>query len=281
EATRIGQHPYPGLADGLALRAHRRVAAAERRPVGGDPDDREPPRLEPGDLRVQDAGARQEFLGPELVGAGGRARDDVGDAESEAEQPLLLIGPEDALGEAGAVQGGPEAVPGPGEVVPGGGGVQARVDARERDARAGRDDVGYRRVPGRVKISLRRARPSRRRGRRHEMRSLSGLSSDCPATGTPSCSTSQIRAGSARRHGSRTGSPSTMIRSAILPVSTVPMSSPNPRASAAVLVAAVRASAAVSPWCTIRWISSPAATFMSLPSAMLTPALLAARMLAA
>src|SRR5207249_10982032 len=105
--------------DGLALRAHRRVAAAERRPVRGDPDDREAPRPQPGDLCCQDAGAREELLGTKLVRAGGGARDDVGDAEPEAEQLLLLIGPEDALGEAGVVQGRPEAVAGPGEVKPG------------------------------------------------------------------------------------------------------------------------------------------------------------------
>jgi predicted PurR-regulated permease PerM len=45
-------------------------------------------------------------------------------------------------GEAGAVQGRPEAVARPGEVVSGGGGVQPRVDAGEQDAQAGSDDVG-------------------------------------------------------------------------------------------------------------------------------------------
>src|SRR5215475_559997 len=241
ETARIGQDPQPGLPHGLVLRAHRRVAAAERRAVRGDPNDREPAGLEPGDLRAQDAGARQELLGTKLVRSGSGTGDDVGDAEPEAKQLLLLIRPEQALGEAGAVQGRPEAVPRPGEVVAGGGGVQARVDAGEYDAQAGRDDIGDRPVPGRVEIGPGGSRRGRHR-RCHEIRSLNGISSACPATGTPSCSTSQIRAGSERRCGSWSGSPSTMTRSAILPVSTVPTNSPRPSASAAVLVAAVRAS---------------------------------------
>src|SRR5215470_1403873 len=128
------------------------MRAAERRPVGGHPDDREPAWLQSGDLFVQYVRALDEFLGAELLRAGGGARDDVGDAEPEAEQLLLLVGPEDALGEAGAVQGRPEAVPGPGEVVPGGGGVEARVDASEHDPQAGRYDIGDRPVPGRAEV---------------------------------------------------------------------------------------------------------------------------------
>src|SRR2546421_258724 len=158
EPAGVGQHPYPGLPDGPVLRAHRRVAAAERRPVGGDPHDREPAWLQSGDLFVQYGSALDELLGAELVRAGGGARDDVGDAEPEGEQLLLLIGPEHAPGEAGAVQGRPEAVPGPGEVVPGGGGVQAGVDASEQHAQAGRDDIGDRPVPRRVEVGLRRTR---------------------------------------------------------------------------------------------------------------------------
>ena len=90
-----------------------------------------------------------------------------------------------------------------------------------------------------------------------------------------------MRPGSESSCGSASGSPSTMIRSASLPSVTVPMCSSRSSASAAVLVAATRAWAGVSPWCTIRWISRPAARLMSLPSAILTPACRAARMLAA
>src|SRR4249919_1936316 len=117
--------------------------------------------LQSGDLFVQYGSALDELLGAELVRAGGGARDDVGDAEPKAEQLLLLIGPEDAPGEAGAVQGRPEAVAGPGEVVPGGGGVQAGVDAREHHTQAGRDDVGNRPVPRRVEVRWRRTRRAR------------------------------------------------------------------------------------------------------------------------
>ena len=69
-----------------------------------------------------------------------------------------------------------------------------------------------------------------------------GLASNWPPTGTPSCRTSQIRSGSLSSRGSASGSPSTTIRSASLPSATVPMCSSRPSASAAVLVAATRAS---------------------------------------
>ena len=95
ETAGVGQHPYLGVPDGRVLRAHRRVAVAERRPVGGDPHDREPAWLQSRDLFVQYGSALDELLGAELVRAGGGARDDVGDAEPEAEQLLLLVGPEE------------------------------------------------------------------------------------------------------------------------------------------------------------------------------------------
>src|SRR6266851_555063 len=110
---------------------------------------------------------------------------------------------------------------------------------------------------------------------------LTSLSRARPATGTPSCSTSQILLVSVSRCGSPSGSPSTISRSASLPSSTVPMCSARPSASAAVLVAAVSASRGLSPWRIIRWISSPVPKATSLPSAILTPASRAARMLVA
>src|SRR5436190_270752 len=127
---------------------------------------REPAWLKPRDLFVQYVSALDELLRAQFVRAGGGARDDVGDAEPEAEQLFLLVGPEDAAGEAGAVQSGPEAVPGPREMVSGGGGVQAGVDAREHHPQAGRDDIGDRPVPRRVEVALRRTRRAHR-GFRH------------------------------------------------------------------------------------------------------------------
>ena len=170
EPARIGQHPQPGVPGGELLRSQAGPRPAERRPVGGDADHRQPPRAQPRGLGQQRRAAVAQFLRGELVGPGGGAVDDVGDAQAQAEQLLLLVGPQLARGETGLVQGRPEAVPRPGEVVPGGGGVQAGVDPGEQDAQAGRDDVGDGQLPGRGQLGRRRAGAGRGRSPAAETR---------------------------------------------------------------------------------------------------------------
>src|ERR1035438_110105 len=90
----VGQHPHAGAAEGLVLRSHTGAGAAKRRPVGGDADDRQPAGTQPPDLGGQLAAAFAQLVRAQLVRAGGGAGDDVGDAEPDVQQLLLLIGAE-------------------------------------------------------------------------------------------------------------------------------------------------------------------------------------------
>src|ERR1035438_5571455 len=83
-----------GSAEGLVLRSHTGAGAAKRRPVGGDADDRQPAGTQPPDLGGQLAAAFAQLVRAQLVRAGGGAGDDVGDAEPDVQQLLLLIGAE-------------------------------------------------------------------------------------------------------------------------------------------------------------------------------------------
>src|SRR6185369_5788701 len=65
----------------------------------------------------------------------------VGDAEPERRQQPVLVRRQPPRREAGAVQGGPEAVARAGEVVAALGRQQRRVDAAEQDAQTGAEDV--------------------------------------------------------------------------------------------------------------------------------------------
>src|ERR1700730_2367126 len=158
EATGIGQHPYLDAAEGLILWSHTGARAAERRPVGGDTDDRQPPGTQPRGLRAQRATALAQLLRAQFVRPGRGAGDDVGEAEPEVEKLFLLVRTQQARRERGPVRRRSEAVPRAGEVVPGGGGVQARVDAREQHPQVGRRDIGDRPVSGRRQVSRRRPR---------------------------------------------------------------------------------------------------------------------------
>src|SRR3984885_1040533 len=105
EATWVRQHPQSGGARGPGLGPKSGAGLPESRPVGGDADDRQPPRAEALGLLQQLAAALAQFIIGELVGARGGPGDDVGDAESQAEQLLLLVGPQLARGESGPVEG--------------------------------------------------------------------------------------------------------------------------------------------------------------------------------
>lgn len=68
----------------------------------------------------------------QLIGAGGGAVDDVGDAKLEVEQFITFEGREKARREAAGVEGGPEAVTGPAEVTTNGGGVKPWVNTSKK-----------------------------------------------------------------------------------------------------------------------------------------------------
>jgi len=93
----------------------------------------------------------------ELGGLRGGAGCDVGDAEAIAGHLGLLGRPQQAVGEAGQVQRGPEPVARPGEVPAGRRRVQARVDPAEQHVQrltSRGQHVRDRTVPRRVHVQL-------------------------------------------------------------------------------------------------------------------------------
>ncbi len=74
------------------------------------------------DEGFQAASAFAEFFVGQFVGAGGGAGHQVRDAEAEVGEEVLFGRVQEAVGEAGAVQGLPEAVAGTGEMVADGAG---------------------------------------------------------------------------------------------------------------------------------------------------------------
>jgi hypothetical protein len=133
EATGVGEDPQAGRAQRFLLRADGGARAGERDAVGGHAGHRD----ETGTVcfgECAEAGAAVAELGAgELGGLRGGAGRDVGDAEAVAGQLGLLGRPQQAVGEAGQVQCGPEPVARPGEVPAGRRRVQARVDPAEQD----------------------------------------------------------------------------------------------------------------------------------------------------
>lgn len=116
------------------------ATACEGGAVGGDSDHGQPLGAKEFHLGRQDAAALAELLGAQLVGAGRGTGDDVRDAEPVRRQLVLLVGGQEARGEAREVEDRPEAVARAGEVVARRGGEEARVDAAEEDAKTARDD---------------------------------------------------------------------------------------------------------------------------------------------
>ena len=83
--------------------------------VGTDADEGDDGGVPAFDFGFESLPAGAEFVVGELIGAGGSAIDDVGDAEFEVEQERLFKGGEEARREAAGVEGGPEAVAGAAE----------------------------------------------------------------------------------------------------------------------------------------------------------------------
>jgi len=98
-----------------------------------------------------------EFRGLELSGAGRGTPDQVGEPVTQPRKGFLLRRMQQPGREARRVQRGPEAVAGPGEVVARGGGVEAGIDAAEKDRQARRDDVAQLLAAGLLELG--RARP--------------------------------------------------------------------------------------------------------------------------
>ena len=192
EPARVGQQPYAGVSYGGILRADDGAWRVERHPVGGDPDDREPPRPHLVCQVAQTASARPHLVVGQLVGPRRRPRDHVGDPEAERAQLVLLGGAQQARGEAGAVQRRPEPVAGPPEVVPGQRRDEAGVDAAEqhgtrRVAGTGQH-VGHRERPGGLQLGAGRAGHAATLAHRNRLRHTGSA----VGARTPGC----VRAGS-------------------------------------------------------------------------------------
>jgi len=123
------------------LPAERRLGATEGGAVGTEADERDRARPVAPHLRRQPAAPGDQFLRRELVGGGGGAVHQVGQAVAALEQPAVLRRVEAPRREPGGMQCRPEAVTGPGEVKSGRGGIEARIDATEQNLQSGADDV--------------------------------------------------------------------------------------------------------------------------------------------
>ena len=152
EPARVRQHPDPGGTDHRLLRPDPGLRRAEGGAVRRDADHREPPGLQGQHLLAQYDAPVDHLGGRQLVGSRGGPRRDVGDAQSEVEELVLLVGAELPGREAGPVQSRPEPVARAGEVVTGPGRHQAGVDPAEQHPQARRDHVGQQPVAGGLQL---------------------------------------------------------------------------------------------------------------------------------
>ena len=116
QAAGVGENPNLSGAQVLWLGADGGAGAAEGSAVGGDAGHGEDAGAAVGDQGGEALASGTEFGRVELGGLGGGAGDQVGDAQPVAGQQVLLGRGQEARGEAGQVQGGPEPVARPGEV---------------------------------------------------------------------------------------------------------------------------------------------------------------------
>jgi len=133
EAAGVGEDPGVAAAEGGLLEADAGVFDAGNDAVGTDADEGDDGGAPAFDFGLEALGAGTKFVVCEFIGSGGGAFDDIGYAEFEVEKEGFFKGGEEARGEAGGVEGGPEAVAGAAEVVTDGRGVEAGIDADEED----------------------------------------------------------------------------------------------------------------------------------------------------
>src|SRR5580700_2763253 len=133
EAAGVGEDPGMAAAEEVLLEADAGIFYAGDDAVGSDADEGDDGGAPAFDLGFEALAPGAKFSVGQLIGAGGGAFDDVGDAEFEVEKEGSFEGGEETRGEAAAVECGPEAVAGASEVAVDGGGVQAGVDAGEED----------------------------------------------------------------------------------------------------------------------------------------------------
>jgi hypothetical protein len=154
EPAGIGQDPHHGVVQPLRLKAERRSRALEGKTVGADPDHCHRARSKAADLPEEPPLSGPQLIRRELGRGCRRARHQVGDPNAILEEKFLLPGLQEPAGKAAGVESGPEPIARPGEMMAGGGGVESGIDAREEDAKAGRDQVGHPEVDRRGELRL-------------------------------------------------------------------------------------------------------------------------------
>jgi hypothetical protein len=154
EAARIGQDPHYCALEPLRLLADGGGLDAESVAVGSNAEEGDDARAIAPDLGRETLASGEELGGCDLLGAGRRPVDEIGDAVAVAQQLALLGWMQQARAEAGAMQRRPETVARTGEVMPGKRGIQARIDADEERAQLRRDDVADSLILGSEELSL-------------------------------------------------------------------------------------------------------------------------------
>jgi hypothetical protein len=133
EAAGVGKNPSVAVAEKGFLEADASVFDTGDDPVRANPDKGDDGRAPASDFGLEAPAAVAKFVVGEFIRAGGGALDDVGDAELEVKKKGFFKRGEEARGESAAVKGGPEAIARAAEMVTDGGGVEAGVDAHEKD----------------------------------------------------------------------------------------------------------------------------------------------------
>lgn len=154
EAAGIGKHPDLCALEEVRLRADRRSLQPEAVAVGPDAQECDDLRPVLAHFGGEAPAARDEFRGAHLLGCGGRAVHEIGDAVAVVQQRALLGGRQLPRREPRSVERRPEAVSRTSEVVSRPGGIQPGIDAHEEHPKARPDDVGDALVLAGEKIGL-------------------------------------------------------------------------------------------------------------------------------
>lgn len=143
QSTRVGQYPRMAATKQVLLQPDAGVFDTAHDAVGTDADEGDDGGAQTFHFGFEASTASAKFVVGQFIGTGGGAIDDVGDAEIEIEKEFTLKGREEARRESAIVECGPEAVAGPAEVSADGGGVEARVDAGEKDDEVLGDEIRH------------------------------------------------------------------------------------------------------------------------------------------
>src|SRR3954454_24413501 len=100
QAARIGQYPHSGVDKGVALPAHRCSRLLERTPISADSEHGDELRRIPLHFGEQPTPAGDELSRTQLVGARGRACDQIGYAAAVLQELALLPRRKPPIGEA-------------------------------------------------------------------------------------------------------------------------------------------------------------------------------------